>query len=100
MDNGFSVLMFIFSGLILLYAAIMAITKDYNMLPFRARVSVKPKNPKAYAFQLSKVIALVAVVPALAGLAAYVHALLAVAVFVLGLVVTLWIGTKWMKDFF
>ena len=32
MDNGFSILIFIFAGALLLYAALMAITKDYNML--------------------------------------------------------------------
>ena len=48
MKQGFSILMFFFAGALLLYAALMAITKDYNILPFRASVSVKPKNPKKY----------------------------------------------------
>ena len=97
MDNGFSILMFIFAGAILIYAALMAITKDYHMLPYRATNSVKPKDPKAYTFELSKVIALVALAPALTGVAAYWNAVLAVFVFIGGLIVTIWIGTKIMK---
>ena len=69
MEHGSSILMFIFAGALLLYAGLMAVTKDYNLLPLRARVSVKPKDKKAYTFQLAKVIALVAAAPALGGLA-------------------------------
>ena len=60
MEYGFSILMWFFAGALLLYAGLMALTKDYKMLPYRARTSVKPKNPKKYMTQLSKVIALVA----------------------------------------
>ena len=59
MDSAFSVFMFIFAGAIFFYAAFMAITKDYKMLPYRARVSVKPKNTEKYMIQLAKVVALV-----------------------------------------
>ena len=51
--------MFIFAGAIFFYAAFMAITKDYKMLPYRARVSVKPKNTEKYMIQLAKIVALV-----------------------------------------
>ena len=46
MEYGYSILMGIFAGALLLYAGLMALTKDYKMLPYRARTSVKPKNPK------------------------------------------------------
>lgn len=59
MDSAFSVFMFIFAGAIFFYAAFMAITKDYKMLPYRARVSVKPKNTEKYMIQLAKIAALV-----------------------------------------
>ena len=36
----------------------MAVTRDYKMLPCRARVSVKPKDPEAYMVQLAKIVAL------------------------------------------
>ena len=93
-----SILMFIFSAALLIYAALMAITKNYEILPMRARVSVKPRDPCAYTFQFAKVIALVALVPALTGLAAIFSGIAAGAVFVIGLVVTIFIGTRIMKD--
>lgn len=46
--------------MLLLYAGLMALIKDYKMLPYRARQSVKPKNPKKYMVQLAKIVALVA----------------------------------------
>ncbi len=97
MEHGFSILMLIFAGALLLYAGLMAVTKDYNLLPLRARVSVKPKDKKAYTFQLSKVIALVAAAPALGGLAGLWNAMLGAAVLVIGTVVCIWLGTKIMK---
>ncbi|MBR0145001.1 MAG: hypothetical protein IJM21_12595 [Clostridia bacterium] len=98
MDYGFSILMLIFAGAILLYAAVLALTKDYKMLPYRARNSVKPKDPKRYAFQLSKAIALTAAAPALCGLIAFWHPVPAVIVLIAGLVVCLWLATKIMKN--
>ena len=97
MEYGFSILMFIFSGAILLYAALLALTKDYRMLPYRSRVSVKPKDPKRYTARLAGVIALVSAAPALSGLAAFWNPISAVAVFIGSMVFFLWIGTKMMK---
>ena len=94
----YTVLMFLFSGALLLYAALMALTKDYNMLPVRARQSVIPKNPKKYTLQLSKVIALVAAAPALSGIAAIWSAAGAGVAFAGGLIVFIWLGTRIMKD--
>ena len=54
MEHGFSILMFFFAGALLLYAGLMALTKDYKMLPYRARQSVKPKNSEKYMVQLAK----------------------------------------------
>ena len=97
MDQGFSILMLLFSAAILLYAALLGITKDYNLLPIRARTSVKPKDPKAYAFQLSKVIALVALSPAAGGLVGLWSVLPGFVVMILVFIVTLWRGTKIME---
>ena len=94
MENGFSVLMLIFAAALFLYAAILAITKDYNMLPYRARVSVKPKNPKKYAVQLAKVIALTALAIA-AGAAVSLWSMAAGAILMIaGVIAALWAGTK------
>ena len=97
MEYGYSILMGIFAAAILLYAGIMALTKDYNMLPVRARQSVKPKDPKKYAFRLSKVIALVALSPALSALAGLWNMPAAVAVLIGSMVLFIWLGTKIMK---
>lgn len=50
MDEGYSILMALVA---------VAILKDYKMLPYRARVSVQPKDEKRYILQLSKVVAIV-----------------------------------------
>lgn len=98
MEQGFSILMFIFSGALLLYAGLMALTRDYKLVPYRARVSVKPKNPKQYMLQLSKAVALTAAAPALSGLAALWNGAAGAAAFVLGLASCLWASTKIMKN--
>ena len=92
-----SILLLIFSAALLLYAGLMAVTKDYKILPYRSQVSVKPKNPKAYMAQLAKVVALVAAVPAAGALAALWNGIAAAVVLIGGLIVTLWLGTKIMK---
>ena len=93
----YTILMLLFAGAILLYAGLMAITKDYNMLPYRARQSVQPKDKKQYAFQLSKAIALTAFAPALSGLAGIWSDVGAGIVFVAVLILSIWLGTKLMK---
>ena len=94
MEYGYSILMGIFSGALLLYAALMALTKDYKMLPYRARTSVKPKKPKKYMTQLSKVIALVACSPALSALAGLWNMVAALIVLIGTGVLFIWLGTK------
>ncbi len=97
MDTGFSVLMFCFSGALLLYAALLAVTKDYMLLPLRARISVKPKNSRAYAFQLSKGVAVAAIAPALGGLAGLWNVTAGLAVTAVSLIICLWLATKIVK---
>ena len=99
MEYAYSILMGIFAAAILLYAGILALTKDYNMLPYHTRQSVKPKNPRAYAFQLAKVIALVAMAPALSALVGLWSLLAAFIVLIVAFVVFLWLGTKLMRGF-
>ncbi len=97
MEYGYSILMGIFSAAILVYAGLMALTKDYRMLPYRATVSVKPKNPKKYMTQLAKVIALVALSPTLSALAGLWNMIAAVIVLIGTMVLFIWLGTKIMK---
>ena len=94
MEYGYSILMGIFAGLILIYAGLMALTKDYKMLPFRARVSVQPKDEKRYMKQLAKVVALVALAPALSALTGLWNMMAALIVLIVSAVVFIWLGTK------
>lgn len=98
MDYGFSILMAAFSAALLLYAGLMALLKDYKMIPLRARVSVKPKNEKKYMTQLAKVIALVAISPALSALAGLWNPLAGMIVLILAAIFFIWLGTKLMRD--
>lgn len=97
MDNGYSILMALFAGAILCYAGLMAIFKDYKMLPYRARTSVKPKDEKRYMVQLSKVVALVALAPLLSALVGLWNMLAALIVLIAATVFFLWLGTKIMR---
>ena len=97
MEYAYSILMGIFAGALLLFAGLMALTKDYKMLPFRSRQSVKPKDPKKYAFQLSKVIALVALSPALSALLGLWNNIVAVIALIVSMILFIWLGTKIMK---
>ena len=98
MECAFSIIMFVFSGALLLYAALMAITKDYTILPYRSTVSVKPKDPKAYTFQLSKVIALVAIAIAVGAAVALWNRMVGTVVILVGVILMIWVGTRIMKD--
>jgi len=97
-EQGFSILMFIFAAALLLYAVILAIRKDYNMLPYRATVSVKPKNPEEYTVQLAKVIALVSVAIALGAAAALWNEAAGAIVMIIGVIGSIWLGTKIVKN--
>ena len=98
MDHYFSVFMFIFAGALFLYALLLAITKDYNMLPYRATVSVKPKDPKRYTLQLAKVVMLVAAAIAAGAAAALWNMAVGALVMVAGVIEAVWIGTKIVKN--
>ncbi len=93
----FAIFMLIFAGCILLYAAILAVTKDRTMLPLKVQVSLKGKS-KQYIFELSKAVAVTALAPAAAGILGIWNEIAAIIGFLAGLVFTLWLGTRIMKD--
>ena len=97
MEYGYSILMGIFAAAILLYAGLMALTKNYKILPVRATQSVKPKDEKRYMTQLSKVVALVALSPALSALTGLWNMTAALVVLIVSAVLFIWLGTKIMK---
>ena len=98
MEYGYSVLMGFFSLALLLYAALMALTRDYKILPFRARVSVKPKNEKKYMLQMAKAVTVTALAPALSALAALWSFAAAWVVLIGGVILSLWLATKIVKN--
>lgn len=98
MEYGYSILMAAFSAVLLLYAGLMALTKDYKMIPFRARTSVKPKNPKKYMTQLAKVVALVACSPALSALGGLRNMPAALIILIATGVLFIWLGAKLVKN--
>ena len=97
MEYGYSIIMGIFSAALLIYAGLMALTKDYKMIPYRSRQSVKPGDPKKYMTGMAKVVALVSLSPALSSLAGLWTIIFAVIVLIASMVVFIWLGTIIMK---
>lgn len=97
MECGYSILMGCFSAALLLYAGLMTLTKDCKILPYRTRVSVKPKNEKKFMTQLAKVMALVALSPALSAFVGLWNKAVAGIVLVLAAILFIWLGTKIMR---
>lgn len=98
MENGYSVIMLIFSGALLLYAGLMALTKDYTLLSLRVRRAVKPKHRKQYMVMLAKIIALVAISPALSALVGFWNIWVALVVLVAGTAAAIWMGIRLTKQ--
>ena len=98
MDNAYSILMLFFGIGILIYAAILGITKDMKMLQRRYRVSAKMKDEKLYATQLAKCVALTAIAPLVSAAVALVLPVWAAGVIMIALVVLfLYLSTKIIK---
>ena len=100
MDQGFPIFMLIFAAALLLYAALLAVTRDELLLPMKVSVSIKSMNKKEkkeYALRLAKMVALVAAAPAVGGLIGLWNQLAGAIVMGIGFVVTLWLCTKIAK---
>lgn len=69
MEYGYSVLMFVFSGFILIYAGLIALG-NYDLI--RRMYAVKTKDKKEYARRVAVVLALVSLSPFLSGLVALI----------------------------
>ena len=97
MEYGYSILMFIFSGALLLYAALIALTGSTGLIP--RQHSVKTDNPRRYARRFAGVLALTALAPAHSGLIALWlgPGIWAVVSLPAAFAVCLWAGTKLME---
>ena len=100
MRYGYSILMFCFAGGILLYAALVA---PGNVDLIRRRHAVKIENPKAYAKQFAKVLALVSLSPLSSGVVGLLldierHPFPPVVTLIAVFVVCMWRGVRIMDD--
>ena len=93
--NPFSILMFMFSGGLLLYAAILALSKDVKMIPrdYAAKITDK----RRYATQFAKVIALVALAPAYGGIVGLFSTGWGLFAMITQMILAIFLGTKLMK---
>lgn len=100
MEHGFSILMGALSIALLIYAGLLALTKDYSLLPIRAQISIDPKDPELYVTRLAECVALIAMAPALSALVGLWNNLAAFIVLIAGIVFFLWLSAKNMQDLY
>ncbi len=89
-----AILMFIFSGAILLYALLLAWTKDVSLI--RRSYAAKMKDKKAYAVQFAKVLAVTSIAPFLTGIVGLIteNVFFVGATFVVSLIICIRVGVK------
>lgn len=91
----FSILMFIFSGALLLYAGLLALTRDISLIPRSEMMQVKDK--RAYAAAFAKTLAVVALAPMSGGFYGLFNEGLGAAMLLMGFPVCIWIGVWLFK---
>ena len=98
MEYAYTFMTIAFGGMMLLYAGLLALFKDYKMIP--RHWAARPKNPKLYAVCFAKLIAVIGLGFVISGLiwllaptTLWVQ-ILAVAVLVLSIVVDVKVGKK------
>ena len=69
----------------------------WRILPYRAQVPVKPKDPKQYMTQLSKVVALVGVSIGVGAVVCWWRADIGFMIMIGGAIAAIWYGTKIVK---
>lgn len=94
--HPFCILMLVFSGAILLYAGLVALTKDYNLIP--RGYAAAPKDKQAYAVAFAKVLALVALSPLSAAIYGFFSLTLGAIMFPISLIVCICVGSQRFKD--
>ena len=94
--HPFCILMLIFAGAILLYAGLLALTKDYGLI--MRGYSTQPKDKKAYTMALAKMMAVVAMSPLSAAFYGYFNVTLGIVALPVSMVVFIWLGTQFFRD--
>ena len=90
-----SILMFAFAGALLLYAGLLALTKDVRLIP--RMQAVQPKDPRAYAAAFAKMLALVALAPLTGGFYALFNVTVGVVLMLVDFPLCIWAGTYFFR---
>ena len=99
MEYGLSVLMFCFSGALLLYAGLLAMEKKRPDLLIPRHYAGKMGNPVKYARRIAKIVVVCAAAPLLTGIVGlFAPPLVVGIVFVVALILAIWLGVKLTGD--
>lgn len=104
MEYAYTIMMIAFGVMMLLYAGLLALCKDYKMIP--RHWYARPKDPKKYALNFAKLIAVIALGPIVSGLIWLIAPttlwvqILAIAVLVLSIVIDVIVGKKLFDPIF
>ena len=93
--SPFSILMFCFAGALLLYAGLLALTKDYGLIP--RGYATQPKDKKAYTLAFAKAIAVAALAPLGSGIYGLLSTALGLVMLLINLPLCIWIGTLFFR---
>ena len=98
MGTAFPILTACFSGMLLLYAGVLALTRDPLLIP--RSYAAKNGRTREYAARFARVIAIVACAPAAAAaVSLFTGNAVGAAVLIAGLVLCIWIGSRQMREF-
>ena len=93
MDFGFPILMFCFSGALLLYSILLVKTKNIALIPHVDKAKIQDKQ--AYAKQFGKAVAVISLAPAVSGILWLTGAVRrSIAFLVLGFILCVWEATN------
>ena len=96
MEKAFPIFMLCFAGLLLVYAGILALTKDVMLIPHADKAKIP--DPKAYALRFAGIMALVTIGPLASGIAGLIYDNKRAAIaLIVGLVFSLWGATQLVK---
>lgn len=93
--NPYSILMFCFSGALLLYAAILGLSGDSGMIP--KSYAAKGADRRAYARAFARMMAVVAMAPLSSGIVALFNPTLGMVLLVPDFVACIWVGTYFFR---
>ena len=93
--NPFSILMWLFAAALLLYALILALTKDVGLIPRTG--AVKIDDGKAYATTFAKAIAVVALAPLGSGIYGLFSTAFGMVMLFVNFVLCIWIAMRFFR---